>query len=151
MQSFLEKMKAKVGTELGISDWFEIDQERINQFAACTLDDLWIHLDEEKAAKGPFGKTVAHGYLTLSLISPLYKETLISLVEEGALPLNYGLNKVRMLAPVTVGSRIRDRIVLKAVEEKPTGILITSAHTIEIEGLKDPALYAETLNLFYTG
>jgi len=146
----LEEIKTKVGTEIGVSDWFKIDQERINQFAACTLDDLWIHLDEEKAAKGPFGKTIAHGYLTLSLISPLFTETLISLADEdGSLPVNYGLNKVRMMAPVTVGSRIRDRIVLKAIDQKPTGTLMISAHTIEIEDRKDPALYAETLHLFY--
>ena len=144
----LEKMKEKVGTELGVTEWLQIDQERITQFAECTMDKFWIHVDEEKATKGPFGKTIAHGYLTVSLISPFLAEHII-LPDNGALPINYGMNKVRLMTPVTVGSRIRDRIYLASLEEKSAGLLMTTTHTIEIEGQEKPAMYAEQLQMFY--
>lgn len=146
----LDKIKERIEQEIGKSDWIQIDQERINKFADCTGDHQWIHVDEEKAAAGPFGKTIAHGYLTISMI-PKFSEN-ISLVPEGTMmAINYGLNKVRLLNPVPVGSKIRDTITLGDVVEKSGGrILIATVHTIEIEGEEKPACVAETLAMFFT-
>ncbi|MFH2132716.1 MAG: MaoC family dehydratase [bacterium] len=146
----LEKIKERIGQEIAKSAWFEIDQKRINQFADCTEDHQWIHVDEEKAAAGPFGKTIGHGFLTISMI-PKFSEG-NSLVPEGTLmAINYGLNKVRLLNPVTVGSKVRDNIVLGDVVEKSGGrILVTTIHTIEIEGQEKPACVAESLAMFFT-
>jgi len=147
----LEKIKALVGQEVGVSDWFEIDQERINKFAEATEDYQWIHVDKEKAEKGPFGAPIAHGYLTVSLIS--YLSSCINLPLEGMniqMAVNYGLNKVRLLNPVKVNSKIRTRVVLKDVIEKDPGrILMTYAHTIEIEGEEKPACVAENLGMLF--
>ncbi len=145
-----DKLKEMTGQELGKSDWFTMDQDRISTFADCTLDHQWIHIDEEAAAKGPFGKTVAHGYLTVSLISHFGKDAVV--IPEGTqMAINYGLNKVRLINPVTVGSKIRDIIVLTDVVEKGEGrILITTTHTIEIEGAEKPACIAEALTMFFT-
>ncbi|MBW1848300.1 MAG: MaoC family dehydratase, partial [Deltaproteobacteria bacterium] len=118
----LDKIMALVGQEVGLSDWFEVDQERINKFAEATEDYQWIHVDKEKAEKGPFGTTIAHGYLTVSLIS--YLSSCINLPLEGMniqMAVNYGLNKVRLLNPVAVNSKIRTRVVLKDVVEKDPG------------------------------
>ncbi len=146
----LDKLKEMVGQELGTSDWLVMDQNRISTFADCTLDDQWIHIDEEAAAKGPFGKTVAHGFLSVSLLSHFGKDH-VPLPEGNKMAINYGLNKVRLINPVTVGSKIRDRIVLADVAEKGDGrILITTAHTVEIEGVEKPALIAEALTMFFT-
>ena len=144
------EMTKVLGTELGVSDWLEIDQERINQFADCILDRQWIHVDEAAAAKGPFGKTIAHGHLSLSLVSHFSKSCMV--VPEGtAMVINYGMNKVRFLTPVTVGSQIRDRIVFSAMEKKSEDrILVTTTHTIEIKGHEKPAMSAEVLTLFFT-
>jgi acyl dehydratase len=148
-QSALEKVKELIGQEVGVSDWMTIDQERVNKFAESTDDFQWIHIDEERAASGPFGKTIAHGFLTLSLISKL--GSCIKLPLEGIkreMSINYGLNKVRFINPVPVGSRIRDRVTLKDVVEKsPERILFTYAHTIEIEGQDKPACIAENLGM----
>jgi acyl dehydratase len=146
----LEKIKERVGKEIGVSDWIQIDQKRINDFADCTEDHQWIHVDEEAAASGPFGKTIAHGYLTVSLL-PFFSSG-ISLVPEGTMmAINYGLNKLRFVNPVEVNSKIRDRIVLSNVEEKGGGrVLMTTTHTIEIEGKEKPACIAETLTMFFT-
>jgi len=146
----LEKIKERIGEEIGTSDWLEIDQNRINQFAECTSDQQWIHVDEEKAAAGPFGKTIAHGFLTLSLISFFSEDNL--LVPEGTMmAINYGLNKVRMLNPVPVGSKVRDIIKLGEITEKSGGrILVATNHTIEIEGQEKPACIAESLAMFFT-
>ncbi len=146
----VEKMKDSVGQELGVSDWFMIDQDRINAFADCTEDHQFIHVDEEAAKNGPFGTTIAHGYLTLSLLTTLGGQT--SLLPEGLkMAINYGLNKVRFLAPVKVNSRIRNRAVLKGVEDKGGGrILVTTENTIEIEGEDKPAMVAESLAMFFT-
>jgi acyl dehydratase len=148
-QSALEKVKELIGQEVGVSDWMTIDQERVNKFAESTDDFQWIHIDEERAASGPFGKTIAHGFLTLSLISKL--GSCIKLPLEGIkreMSINYGLNKVRFINPVPVGSRIRDRVTLKDVVEKsPERILFTYAHTIEIEGQDKPACIAENLGI----
>jgi acyl dehydratase len=146
----LDKITEKVGQELGVTDWMQMDQERINQFAECTGDHQWIHIDEEKAKAGPFGTTIAHGYLTISLI-PQFSGN-IGVVPEGTMmAINYGANKVRLLNPVTVGSKIRDRISLGEVTEKSGGrILVSNTHTIEIDGQEKPALVAEMLTMFFT-
>lgn len=146
----LEKIKERIGSEIGVSDWLEIDQKRINDFADCTDDHQWIHVDEQAAASGPFGKTIAHGYLTVSLL-PHFSSG-ISLVPEGTMmAINYGMNKLRFINPVPVGSKIRDKIVLTNIEEKAGGkVLVTTTHTIEIEGEEKPACIAETLTMFFT-
>jgi len=146
----LEDIKAKIGQEIGKSEWIQIDQDRINQFAECTGDHQWIHVDEEKAAAGPFGKTIGHGFLTVSMIPKLSEDTM--LVPEGTMmAINYGLDKVRLLNPVTVDSKIRAIMVLGNVTEKSGGrILISVTNTIEIEGQEKPACVAEALTMFFT-
>ncbi len=146
----LEKIRERIGQEIGTTDWLEIDQERINKFAECTGDHQWIHVDEKAAAQGPFGKTIAHGYLTLSLI-PFFSSD-IGIVPEGSvMAINYGLNKVRLINPVPVGAKIKDSVVLSEVTEKSGGrILVATIHTIEIEGQEKPACVAETLAMFFT-
>ncbi len=142
-----DELPDHVGQETGKSDWFTIDQERINLFADATEDPQWIHIDKEKAAAGPFGTTIAHGFLTLSLVSHLSSTTAI--VPAGAAMLiNYGSDKVRFLSPVKVDSRIRSVSTLKAVTDKGPGrILMTSNVVIEIEGEPTPALVADILTL----
>lgn len=146
----VEKMKEQVGQEIGVSDWLQISQDRINAFADCTEDHQFIHVDEEAAKNGPFGTTIAHGYLTLSLLSYFGAQT--ALLPEGMkMAINYGLNKVRFLAPVKVNSRIRNRAVLKSVEEKGGGrVLVTTENTVEIEGEEKPAMIAESLAMYFT-
>jgi len=147
----LEKILEKVGQELGVTDWLEIDQDRINKFADCTGDHQWIHVDEEKAAQGPFGATIAHGYLTIALI-PQFSANIGVFPEGSMMAINYGANKVRLLNPVAVGSKIRDRVSLGEVTEKSGGrILVSNTHTIEIEGQEKPALVADMLTMFFTG
>ena len=146
----VEKMKERVGEELGVTDWFQMDQNRINKFADCTLDHQWIHVDEEKAAQGPFGQTIAHGYLTISLL-PHFSANYAVLPEGTMMAINYGMNKLRLVNPVKSDARIRDRIVLSDVVEKAGGrILVTTTHTIEIEGEEKPAMIAEVLSMFFT-
>jgi acyl dehydratase len=139
-----------VGKELGVSDWLVVDQDRINQFAACTEDRQWIHTDPERAAKqSPFGATIAHGYLTLSLLAGLGLQA-IKMPSNLMAAVNYGLDKVRFLAPVKVGSRVRLRATLVSLEEKAPGqYLMKASNTIEIEGDEKPALIAETLAMLY--
>jgi acyl dehydratase len=135
-----------VGRELGVSAWKTITQEHVNQFAACTDDYQWIHIDIERAKReSPFGGTIAHGCLTLSLIPPLLME--VGLVPaEVAQAINYGFEKVRFMAPVRPGTRVRDRVVLLAAEAKGNGrLLLTTKNTLEIEGEEKPALVAESL------
>jgi len=137
-----------VGQELGVTQWMTVVQERINNYADFTGDHQWIHVDVERARReSPFGSTIAHGYLTLSLASSWQYE--LGIVPAGVSEaLNYGLERVRFLAPVKVGSRIRDRVVLLAVEPKDKSrILLKTQNTIEIEGETRPALIAETLTL----
>ena len=145
----LERFKQMVGQENGTTEWVTIDQKRINQFADVTEDWQWIHIDEEKAKSGPFGKTIAHGFLTLSLLSSFSYAA--KYVPEGIkMSVNYGLNKVRFLSPVPVGSRVRSRMVISSLEEKgPNQFLMTTTHTIEIEGQDRPACIAEALGLMY--
>ncbi len=149
--SVVEKIRSLIGKELGVSPWVLIDQKRINQFADCTEDHQWIHVDVEKAARGPFGKTIAHGYLTLSLISGMSYTVRFPFEMSGVqMMINYGLNKVRFLNPVTVDSRVRTRVVLAEIDEKTPGrVLITYRHTIEIEGQDKPACVAETLAMLF--
>jgi len=143
----IDQLDEYVGTETGRSDWFQIDQDRINAFADATLDRQWIHVDEASAASGPFGSTIAHGFLTLSLLSYLTSSSII--VPEGAVMfINYGSDKIRYLAPVKVGSNIRSISTLKAVREKSPGqYLLTSNVVVEIEGEETPALVADLLTL----
>ncbi|TFG93647.1 MAG: MaoC family dehydratase [Syntrophobacterales bacterium] len=145
----LEEIKKLVGTEVFVSDWTKVTQDQINQFADSTSDHQWIHVDVEKAAKGPFGQTIAHGFLTLSHI-PFFSYQMPIRFEESKMSVNYGLNKVRFLNPVLSGSKIRDRIVLSGLEEKGGGrILMTTTHTIEIEGQDKPACVAESLGMVF--
>jgi acyl dehydratase len=131
-----------VGQEVGLSGWITVDQRRIDEFADCTGDRQWIHVDVERAEReSPYGGTIAHGYLTLSLAAS-------SSIEAGAIPsdaaaaLNYGLDQVRFIAPVRAGARVRNRVVLLAVGQRPNGVLLTLQNTIEIEGEAKPALVA---------
>ena len=135
-----------VGTELGTSDWLEITQERIDQFADATGDHQWIHVDPARAADGPFGATIAHGYLTLSLAS-LFLPQVIR-VHGVSMGINYGCNKVRFPSPVRCGARVRGTGVLTAVEEIPGGVQSTVTVTIEIEGEAKPACVAETVSRY---
>jgi len=133
------------GPALGASDWITVDQERIDQFAACTGDMQWIHVDRERAQReSPFGTTIAHGFLTLSLVAPTVLDALV--VPDGAQVVNYGLERVRFVAPVPSGSRVRNIIVLLSEEVKgPNRRLLTIQSTMEIEGSDKPALVAISL------
>jgi acyl dehydratase len=150
-KAVVEKLQELVGQGVGVSDWVLIDQKRIDQFAECTDDHQWIHVDVEKAAKGLFGKTIAHGFLTLSLISSMSKCIQLPFDKsEVQMSINYGLNKVRFLNPVPVNSKIRTRVTLAAVEEKTPGrVLLTYGHTIETEGQAKPACAAESLAMVF--
>lgn len=140
-----------IGTETGVSPWFEIDQARINAFADTTVDHQFIHVDPERARETPFGTTIAHGFLTLSLLSHLISD--IGVGMEGAvMGLNYGFDKVRFLNPVKVNSRIRARVKLLDFQEKSPGTyLINNEITIEIEHEQRPALVAQWLTMVMTG
>jgi acyl dehydratase len=142
----LDALRAAVGQHLGYSDWLEITQERIDLFAEATGDHQWIHVDPERAAAGPFGATIAHGYLTLSLSNALLPQ--IMEVRGISMGVNYGVNKVRFPAPVKVGSRIRAGAELVAVEEIAGGVQTTILVTIEIEGGEKPACVIESLSRF---
>lgn len=144
----LEEFRSSAGRELPPSDWLEITQQRINQFADATEDHQFIHIDPERAAKTPFGGTIAHGFLTLSLLVHLNDQH--ALVPEGlAMVINYGSDKVRFLAPVPVGSRIRSRQKIVEVNEKAAKtFLVKTAVTVDIENAPKPALSAELLMLF---
>lgn len=133
-----------VGTELGVSDWLTIDQQRVNDFADVTGDHQWIHVDVERAkAESPYGAPIAHGFLTLSLIPALSKDNFR--VSNAKLVINYGLNKVRFLNAVVVGGRIRVRSELADVAVKDTAADLTVRHTVEIEGVDKPAAVAEMI------
>ena len=135
-----------VGRELGVSDWVAVDQERIDAFAACTGDRQWIHVDVERASReSPFGGPIAHGYLTLSLVAAMVMELGV-IPPDAATGLNYGLDKVRFIAPVKVGARGRTRASLAAAEAQSGGrMLLKLDCTLEIEGETKPALVAQTL------
>ena len=137
-----------VGTEIGVTDWMDMEQERVNTFADATNDHQWIHVDGEKAAAGPFGTTIAHGYLTLSLTVPMVQEVELD-VGDPTMAINYGLEKVRFPAPVPVGSRIRSRVHLVAVTDVAGGIQVNRRVTVEVEGTEKPAMVAETVIRYY--
>lgn len=139
-------VEAAVGVDEFVSDWFEIDQQRVNTFADATEDHQWIHVDPERAKAGPFGAPIAHGFLTLSLL-PHLADGAVS-IENTIMGVNYGMNKVRFIHPVAVGSRIRTRSSIAHVERVPQGARITSSVTVEIEGVEKPAAIAETIALF---
>jgi acyl dehydratase len=143
----LEKLQEFVGKEIGLSEWMEITQERINAFAECTEDRQWIHIDPDKAIHGPYGTTIAHGFLILSLLVHLTSQ--IKLFQKGIqMVTNIGLNHVRFSNPVQVESHIRNRVVLKEATDKGNGrILVTLENTIEIQGSEKPAMVAEVLAL----
>ncbi len=143
----LEELPRKVGSVLGISGWVTIDQARIDAFATVTGDDQWIHVDPERAKEGPYGKTVAHGYLTLSLL-PLFAASAFKLTNQRA-GINYGLNRVRFPAPVPVDSRLRGRFDLLACEPVDNGMQLTLRVTIEREGSEIPVCVAEVLSRRY--
>ncbi|WP_026119326.1 MaoC family dehydratase [Nocardiopsis ganjiahuensis] len=143
----INEVVAAQGEHLGHTDWLTIDQSRIDKFADATDDHQWIHLDAERAAEGPFGTTIAHGFLSLSLLAH-FSQSIFSLTKKPQMSINYGLNKVRFLQPVTVGSRVRDAVELSEVKETPKGYLVSTKHTVEIEGQERPALVAESLGLW---
>jgi len=144
------ELEALVGTEIGSSEWLEIDQDRINTFADVTEDQQFIHVNQELAKKTPFGGTIAHGFLTLSLLSRFSEDS--GLVIEGVkIGINYGFEKIRFLAPVPSGSKVRGRFFLKSVVEKKEGnFLITYQVSVDIEGSDKPALVADWLTLQLT-
>lgn len=141
----LDEVQAAAGQEIGASDWLQIDQDRVNDFADATGDHQWIHVDVERAKSGPFGQTIAHGYLTLSLL-PLFSSQVLSIVAPGAM-LNYGINKVRFPNPVPVGARIRGVVSFGEVTDLPNGKQLIQKYVVEIEGQDKPAAVAETVVL----
>ena len=146
------QLKDYIGKEVGVTDWVEIDQDRINKFADATGDHQYIHIDPERAAQTPFGTTIAHGFLTLSMIPMLSAENGGLKLENTVMGINYGLDKVRFINPVKVGNKIRGRFTLTGVEEKkPNHFLLKHTVTIEIEGEEQPALIAESLGMTVIG
>lgn len=141
----LEEFRQAAGQILGVSDWVTVSQERIDRFAEATGDHQWIHVDRERAKASPFGSTIAHGYLTLSLIS--HMSYTIYRVDGLRQIINYGSNKVRFLQPVRSGSRVRGSIRLLRTEDTPQGLRAYNEATVEIEGSEKPACVAETIAL----
>ncbi len=140
-----EEIEAAVEEDLGTSNWVEIDQSRVDQFAEATGDHQWIHVDVERAKEGPFGGTIAHGYLTLSLV-PWLGSQVFDLNTPGA-KLNYGVNKVRFPSPVLVGKRVRAHVKVAGITDVSAGKQLTLSYTVEIEGESKPACVAETVVL----
>ena len=139
----IEAFKGEVGKELGVSDWVTVDQAMIDRFAEATGDFQWIHVDVARAKASPFGGTIAHGFLTLSLLARLSQETYR--VEKLAARLNYGCNKVRFTNPVPSGKRVRARFKLQSVEDVKQGARVTTEATVELEGSEKPACIAEQI------
>ena len=145
----LRKLKAMVGLEVGLSDWFIISQDRIDAFAAATEDRQWIHVDPERAAKTPLGGTVAHGFLLLSLV-PFFNFSNEVFKGRFQMAVNYGLDRVRFPQSVRAGSRVRNRAVLKKIEKRGfRRVLVTVENTLEVEGAAKPAMVADVLALIY--
>ncbi|MFH8618523.1 MaoC family dehydratase [Streptomyces sp. NPDC017979] len=142
-----DELRAAVGEELGHSGWLEVDQQRIDLFAEATGDHQWIHVDPERAKDGPFGSTIAHGYLTLSLL-PVFVPQVLR-VEGMKMGLNYGTNKVRFPAPVPVGSRLRASVALTEVSEAGGGVQVTARVTVEREGGTKPVCVAESVSRYF--
>jgi acyl dehydratase len=144
----LEEVKSHVGQELGVSDWHEVTQKEIDEFAEATGDDQWIHVDPERAKETPFGGTIAHGYYVLS-IGPRFAYDMFKL-EGFAFMLNYGLNRVRFPSPMPVGGKVRMRAKLASVDDVPGGVQIITEQTFEREGGEKPVCVAETVARAYT-
>jgi acyl dehydratase len=147
--SDLDELRTRVGEELGVSDWHDVNQDAIDAFARVTGDDQWIHVDPARATQTPFGGTIAHGYYTLSLHPMLAAQ--VMRYEGFAFAVNYGLNRVRFPAPLPVGNRVRMRITLMDVEDVLGGAQITMKLTFEGEGALKPVCVAESLTRVYTG
>ena len=141
----VDDLAGRIGQELGVSEWVTVDQERINRFADATGDHQWIHVDPVRAAAGPYGATIAHGYLTLSLV-PIFLAPLLEL-EGVSMSLNYGIDQVRFPHPLVVGSRLRARITLESVQETTQGVRLGMACVMEIEGVAKPACVAHPIAL----
>jgi acyl dehydratase len=145
----IDEMKKLVGQEIGASDWIEATQSRIDQFADATGDHQWIHVDVERArTDSPFGNTIAHGFLTLSLL-PLLASQAVKVEGNFKMGINYGLNRLRFTAPVVAGSRVRARFTLQSVEDVAGGHQITWSVAVEVEGAQKPSLVAEWLTRYY--
>jgi acyl dehydratase len=145
----IDELRGVVGQEIGISDWFEVSQNLIDAFAELTGDRQWIHVNQERAkVESPYGTTVAHGFLTLSLVSQLHRQ-LVQIHGDHTRAINYGFNRVRFPAAVLAGARIRVRSTLEAVEEIPGGVQLTWAVSVEIEGQSKPAAVAQWLIRLY--
>jgi len=144
----LAGLSDRIGQELGLSEWVAIDQPRIDTFASCTGDHQWIHVDVERAKReSPFRGPVAHGYLALAMVAPLSMEVGV-IPKDAAAGLNYGIDKVRFLAPVPAGARVRLRVLLVGIEPREGGqVIMKTRNTLEVEGSEKPALIAETLAL----
>ncbi|MEU6014743.1 MaoC family dehydratase [Streptomyces sp. NPDC047515] len=143
----IDEIKAQAGADLGHSGWLEILQPRVDTFADATGDHQWIHTDVERAQAGPFGGTIAHGYLTLSLLIPLWSELLR--VEGASMAVNYGLNKVRFPSPVRVGAKVRAHGRVVSAEEIKGGVEVVVDLTVEIDGSEKPACVAQAVYRFY--
>ena len=143
----VEQIKALTGTDLGRSPWLEVTQDRVDTFADATGDRQWIHVDPVRAANGPFGGTIAHGYLTLALVIPMFTELLE--VRGMSMSVNYGLERVRFPAPVRVGSKIRLAARVDQVEEVSNGVQMTLDFTVEIDGVDKPACVARPIYRHY--
>jgi len=139
-----DELREALGTHLGYSEWIEITQERVNLFADATGDHQWIHVDPERAKDGPFGTTIAHGYLTLSITNYFFPQ--LMRVPGAAMGVNYGANKVRFPAPVPVGSRIRMGCEVVETEDVPGGVQVVTRNTVEIEGGDKPACVVEAIS-----
>jgi acyl dehydratase len=148
MKEVLERLQTQIGQEVGVSKWWEVTQQRIDAFAEATDDHQFIHVNPELAAQTPFGGTIAHGFLTLSMSVPMATEVNLD-VGSPMMGINYGLDKVRFPAPVPVDSKIRLRVTLDEVEEVSGGIQIKQTMTTEVEGQEKPAMVAERLTRLY--
>jgi acyl dehydratase len=146
----LDTIRSKIGQEVGLSDWITVDQPRIDAFAEATEDRQFIHIDPGAAAQTPFGGTIAHGFLSLSLLSRMAADAML-IPESTTMAVNYGLDRVRFLAPVRAGKRVRGRFTLDSADEKAPGqLLLRHTVTVEIEGEDKPALTAQWLGLIFT-
>jgi acyl dehydratase len=146
----LDEIRGKIGQPVGVSDWIEVGQDRIDQFADATDDHQFIHIDQALAAQTPFGGTIAHGFLSLSLLSRMAADVML-IPDTTKMAVNYGLDRVRFLAPVKSGRRVRGHFTLDSAEEKAPGqLLLKHQVTVEIEGEEKPALTAQWLGLIFT-
>ena len=143
----IRELESRVGEEIAVSPWVDVPQERIDQFAEATGDHQWIHVDRERAKGSPFGTTIAHGFLTLSMLPKLTESTFE--FSDRKMGVNYGLNKVRFTAPVPAGARIRGRFTLAKFEQLEGGVQTTWSVVVELEGGAKPAMVAETISRHY--